>query len=383
MSRTASYVLPIRRSSEGPPPPELTAYLAWLTGETAEVIVVDGSAPAVFDAHRAAWQGIGLRHVRPDPAFPAVNGKVGGVLTGVWLASHDRVVIADDDVRYDRAALERVIGLLDTADLVRPQNYFDPMPWHARWDTARSLLNRVAGADYPGTLAVRRSLLVAAGGYDGDVLFENLELIRTVRAAGGRAVAPLDLYVARRPSTVAHFRGQRVRQAYDDLAQPARLALELSIGPALLAALLRPKRRGPTRAPLRRPGRMPGATALPLHPGRWSGLTVLGAGAAGLIAAADVGRRRAGGGKVFPPTASLMAPLWVLERGVCVWIALYYRLVRGGCPYAGGVLRRAANSPRTLRAARRLRAQSAGVGAGAVTGSGFGARSVVAGPCST
>ena len=90
-------------------------------------------------------------------------------------------MIADDDVRYDEAALTAVHRLLGRADLVRPQNYFDPLPWHAWWDTGRTLLNRALGADYPGTLAVRRSTFLAMGGYDPDVLFENLELIRTVR----------------------------------------------------------------------------------------------------------------------------------------------------------------------------------------------------------
>ena len=148
-------------------------------------------------------------------------GKVSGVRTGVRLASHEKVVIADDDVRYDPAALRRVAQLLESHDLVRPQNYFSRLPWHARWDTARTLLNRCLGRDYPGTLAVRRSRLLAMGLYDGDVLFENLELIRTVRAHGGSTVAPLDLYVARVPPSAAHFWGQRTRQAYDDFALPA------------------------------------------------------------------------------------------------------------------------------------------------------------------
>ncbi len=117
-----------------------------------------------------------------------------------------------------------------TADLVRPQNVFDPLPWHARWDTARMLLNRAFGSDHPGTLGVRRSFLASIGGYDGDVLFENLELVRTVLAAGGRVVDAPGMYVRRRPPTPARFLEQRPRQAYDDLAQPARLAFFLVAG---------------------------------------------------------------------------------------------------------------------------------------------------------
>ena len=37
-------------------------------------------------------------------------GKVGGVLTGLRLASHARVIVADDDVRYDEATLRRWLG---------------------------------------------------------------------------------------------------------------------------------------------------------------------------------------------------------------------------------------------------------------------------------
>jgi hypothetical protein len=274
----------------------------------------------VFDAHRAAWAGLGVRHVAPDPDVTVRNGKVAGVLTGLRRAGWDRVVVADDDVRYDAAALRRVVGLLDSAQLVRPQNYFAPQPWHARWDTARTLLNRTVGGDYPGTLAVRRSALAGAGGgYDGDVLFENLELIRTVEALGGRVATPLDCFVRRLPPTAGHFKGQRVRQAYDDLAQPGRLAVMLSLLP--LTATLTARRQ--TRA--------------------------LAALTAGSVALAEVGRRRAGGRAVFPAAASWFAPLWLAERAVCSWLAVGWRVMRGGCPYAGSVLRRAASSPAELR----------------------------------
>ncbi|BCL13406.1 glycosyltransferase [Micromonospora sagamiensis] len=315
-----SYVLPLRWSDDvglG----ELTGYLRQLATRV-EVTVVDGSPPEVFARHAAVWRGL-VRHVPPDPALRGANGKVTGVLTGVRLAGHEHVVIADDDVRYDEAGLRAVHRLLGRADLVRPQNYFDPMPWHAYWDTGRILLNRSLGADYPGTLAVRRSTFLAMGGYDPDVLFENLELIRTVRAYGGTEAAPADLYVRRLPPAARHFLGQRVRQAYDDLAQPVRLAVFLAVLPALGAAVV-----------ARRPG------------------PVLGAVAA-TVALAEAGRRRAGGTRVFPAGAALTAPLWVLERATCSWLALGQRVLFGGVRYAGTRIRHAAHSPRTLRSPRR------------------------------
>jgi hypothetical protein len=175
------YVLPLRWVEDSGLA-ELTDYLVQLTGWV-DVTVVDGSPAAVFRRHAERWEGL-VRHLPPEP-WPGRNGKVAGVVTGVSRARHERVVIADDDVRYDYDGLVRVSGMLAVADLVRPQNFFDPLPWHARWDTARSLLNRAFGSDYPGTYGVRRSTFTAMGGYDGDVLFENLELSRTIRAAGG------------------------------------------------------------------------------------------------------------------------------------------------------------------------------------------------------
>ena len=322
----AHYVLPLKWTDDEDLP-DLAAYLAevvrWLP-----VTVVDGSARELFEAHRRALPGA-VRLLRPEP-WPGANGKVAGVMTGVRHAAEERLVLADDDVRYTRGALAAVVGLLADAELVRPQNYFLDLPWHARWDTGRTLLNRALGGDYPGTLGVRRSALLGAGGYDGDVLFENLELIRTVTAAGGREIRALDVLVGRVPPRAAHFAGQRVRQAYDDFAQPGRLALELSWLPVLLWSA-------------RRPRRLAGLGAL-------------------VCAVAEVGRRRAGGRRVYPASTVLWAPAWVLERSVCVWAALGARC-RGGVPYAGSRLRTAGHSRATLR--RRLRDRSAS-GAGAL-----------------
>ncbi|MDG4753683.1 glycosyltransferase family 2 protein [Micromonospora sp. WMMD718] len=311
-----AYVLPLRAHDDGGLD-ELTGYLRELS-RWVDVVVVDGSAPELFARHAEAWRGL-VRHVPPDPALRGRNGKVLGVLTGVALARHEHVVIADDDVRYDRAALCAVHQLLDGVDLVRPQNHFDPLPWHAWWDTGRTLLARVFGGDWPGTLGVRRSTFLAMGGYDPDVLFENLELVRTVRAYGGSTATPAWLYVRRLPPAAAHFLGQRVRQAYDETARPVWLLAALAVLPATAVALA-------TRRP---------------------GLLLLRVGLA-TVAVAELGRRRAGGARVFPAHTSLAAPAWVLERGLCAWLAVGRRL-RGGVPYAGARMRTAAHPTRVLR----------------------------------
>lgn len=320
---SVSYVLPLRWAESGPIE-ELSGYLRSIAGVAGEILVVDGSPAPVFAEHARALRGI-ARHLSPHPDLDFQMGKVNGVLTGVRECSGELIVLADDDVRYEPATLRRTVELLGEADLVRPQNYFDELPWHARWDTARSLLNRVFTGDpafpvgdFPGTLAVRRSAVLATGGYDGDALFENLELMRTIRAAGGTVVTPLDLYVARRPPSAAHFFGQRVRQAYDDFAIPARIAAFLALIP--FAA----------------------------HSSRRDRVHRLLVGALASMVLAEIGRRRAGGAQRFPLSGSLLAPAWAAERSLCAWMALAAKL-RGGVPYGGRRLHLSATSLHHLR----------------------------------
>lgn len=328
----AEYILPLRWTGDSGLA-ELSDYLRRLV-DWIPVTVVDGSDPSLFERHRAAFPAA-VRHLRPNPdASPdqntaanhlgagggANNGKVAGVMTGVRASGAEFLVIADDDVRYTREALTAVVHHLASAHVVRPQNYFDPRPWHARWDTARTLLNRAWSTDYPGTLGVRRSALLATDGYAG-VLFENLELIRTIKAAGGSEQALPGLFVARRPPTSRHFLRQRVRQAYDDFAQPRRLAAELALLPAVT-----------------------GTAFLPAGARRTALLGLAGAA----VTCAEIGRRRHNGTAVFPASAAWFAPLWALERAVCVWLAAAFRLA-GGIPYAGSRIRTAAHSEAELR----------------------------------
>jgi len=313
-----TYVLPIRRetSTDDADPEEradeadLEAYLHQLSEWVDDVLVVDGSPAAVVAGHGRRWAGV-VRHVVPDPALADPPDKVAGVVTGARLARHDVVVVADDDIRWSREQLADALERMAGVDLLRPHNRFDPAPWHARWDTARTLLNRAVGGDWPGTLVVRRDLLTPGYGYG--VLFENLDLVRTVAARGGRTGVARDLVVPRRPPPVGWFARQRVRQAYDELARPWRLAWQLALVPLALAG----------------------------------GRRVVGGLALASVVAAEVGRRR-GGTDAFPRTAALWAPVWLAERAVCAWVAVAAR-ARGGVRYRGRRVAQAATPVRRLR----------------------------------
>lgn len=310
----AEYVIPLKWTDDSDED-SLTRYLHGLS-EIIDITVVDGSSAAMFERHQQCWSRY-ARVIRPairDEA--AKNGKVAGVVEGLRQSRHERVVIADDDVRYSPDTLATVVRALENADLVRPQNYFTSLPWHARWDTARTLINRAVGADYPGTIAVRATPELLASGYSSDALFENLELIRTVHAQGGREKKLDDVFVGRIAPTARHFLHQRVRQAYDDFAQPARLLVELSLLSLVIGSLKRPRR-----------------------------LMMLAVGATVL---AEIGRRRRGGSAVFGRTSALWAPLWASERSITAWLALVARF-RGGIGYGDARLTLAAHSTRFIR----------------------------------
>jgi CDGSH-type Zn-finger protein len=302
-----TYVLPIKRSEASGCDDDLNDYLRWLAPRL-PVVVADGSPAAVFAAHNRRWGDI-VTHVRVTSEAP--NGKVAGVCDGVAAARTEGIVIADDDVRYDEESLAAVARFLERHAFVMPQNYFDPAPWHARWDTGRSLLNRSVGFDYAGTVGVRRSAFAAAGGYCGAVLFENLELMRTISASGQDVYNATDVYVARRPPSFRQFLDQRVRQAYDSRAQPWRLLVELGMLPAALVAAA-------------------------LHPATLLVAAVM------VVALAEVGRRRAGGQSIWPATSPVWSLGWVVERSITAWLATG-AAARGGVRYRGRRLRVAAH----------------------------------------
>jgi hypothetical protein len=312
-----TYLLPIRRTAVTSDGDDLPGYLEGIA-RLMPVVVVDGSPPEVFAHHAASWPASVVHLPVDEDRRGDLNGKVAGVVTGLRRVRTAKAVIADDDVRYEPFALRRLAALLDDADVVRPQNVFEPAPWHAVLDTGRMLIARATGGDWPGTLGVRMDVYRRAGGYDGDVLFENLELVRTLRAAGGRERVAHDLFVARRPPSARHFLSQRVRQAYDELARPGRLAAQLAVAPAVALATYR------------------------------FGPRALAVFALAAIVLAETGRRR-GGARVFPALASACAPLWVLERAATSWCAVALRLVRGGVRYSHGTLRVAAHPERELR----------------------------------
>jgi hypothetical protein len=309
-----TYILPIRRvRTRAQEAHELAEYFRELAREGCEVVVVDGSSPEIFAQHNRAWGKL-CRHVTVDRKYTYLNGKVNGVHTGVDLASCENIILADDDIRYTSADIRRACELLKKHDMVRPQNYLAPLPWWGRTEAARMLINRgvLRTGDYPGTCAFRRSACLRFGHFDGDVLFDNEEIVRHFILNGAAICYALDFFILKRPPTLRKWLEQRPRQAYEDFAMRAKTLLFMSL--------------------------LPGAIALGVFSGAGAALAFFFVVSTCAAVLAGRGLLRAQAYNFFPGRVMFYAPFWVLERSLSVYWALYWRLVHGGYPFGEQLL---------------------------------------------
>src|SRR2546423_8207315 len=108
-----TYLLPFRRTAfRREEALELESYLQVLGAFGGEVLLVDGSPPSVFRKHHLRFDRL-CRHVRVNRRFEYLNDKVNGIHTGVELASSNKIILADDDIRYTAAELKMMVKLLD------------------------------------------------------------------------------------------------------------------------------------------------------------------------------------------------------------------------------------------------------------------------------
>ena len=309
-----TYLLPIRRSVfSAKEAADFASYFQALRGAACEVIVVDGSPDDVFAQHEQAWSEI-CRHERVDPRFTYLNGKVNGIHTGVELASCEKIVLADDDIRYTAPDLDKIVALLDEFEMVRPQNFLSPLPWWARMESARMLINRATLriGDYPGTCAFRRSTMLRVGHYDGDVLFDNEEIVRHFAASGATINYAIDFFVQKRPPHYRKWLEQRPRQAYEDFGLRAKTALFLLLPPLLIVSAV-----------------IAGLAGLVLCVALISIFAV---------ALACAGGARGLASEYIPPWLCLYAPLWIFERMISTYWAVYWHFRHGGYPFGDKLL---------------------------------------------
>jgi hypothetical protein len=340
--KRCTYLLPIRRSAFAQnETAELREYLSVLRAFDCEVLVIDGSPAEIFAQHHDRWSDI-CRHEKVNPRFEYLNDKVNGVHTGVALATSDKIILADDDIRYAAGDIEQMCLLLDQYEVVRPQNYFSstacstrgwigsaddatsaaPLPkiknalgerlppW-AKMEAARMLINRATlrQADYPGTCAFRKSTMLRSGEYDGDVLFDNEEIIRHFARQNARICYANDLFIRKLPPPLRKWFEQRPRQAYEDFG--------LRFKTMLFASFL------------------PIAMAITFFAGiKWLSVLALS------IFLALAGWLRGSARKYFPLHICLFAPLWVIERTLSTYSAFYWFITRGAYPFGDRLIKK-------------------------------------------
>lgn len=309
-----TYLLPLRRKEFSSPEAfSFAKYFAFLRANDCEVIVADGSDPSVFSHHHTAF-GDFCQHITVDPAFNFLNGKLNGVYTGVSLSKTEKIILADDDIRYDAEALKTVVGLLDHHEVVRPQNHLKPLPWWAKIETSRMLINRalLRAADYPGTCAFRREPFLAAGPCDGDVLFDNEELLRHLAHKGCSIAFANDLFIEKRAPTFRKWLEQRPRQAYEDFGLRTKTIFFFAFPLCLIPLLI--------------------LENVYFRLGNLVLLMVLA------MVLALLGRAKGNAASFFPRHCCLFAPVWLVERVISTYVAAYWFLRHGGYPFGDKIL---------------------------------------------
>ncbi|HVX30360.1 MAG TPA: hypothetical protein VHA53_07765, partial [Nitrolancea sp.] len=105
----------------------LASYLSNLGVIGCEVIVVDGSPREVFDENRRVLRWVS-RHVAPRPQHRHAPG-IDPIAAAIDFASHEKVIVADEAVRYTACDVDQLCDLLELHEVVVPQDYLDPLPW--------------------------------------------------------------------------------------------------------------------------------------------------------------------------------------------------------------------------------------------------------------
>ena len=290
-----SYVVVVEKGGDPDDLRGLANYLSTISVAGCDVVVLDLSPRPRFESNGRVLRWVG-RHVAVRPEHCTPMGLLDRVGAAAGVSRCDKVIVASEDVRYATGDIGRICNLLDAHEVVEPQDYLEPLPWWGSIEAGRILLHRgiEPQPDHGATFGFRRSAVRTMRSLGSAVD----DPVRRLAAAGAEVFAAGDVFVRREPGTLDEWIGQRPRFANDDFSMPLKSAFFFSILPLLLLLAVA------------------------------GGLRLAGV-YAGVIAFSSVGlalNGRSGAGAFFPIRTCLFAPLWVFERSVSVYWALFRKL---------------------------------------------------------
>lgn len=281
---------------------DFAGYLSTLGLQDCDVVIIDRAAAGEEAGQRERtlrWVG---RYVTAKPQHLLPDGEVDVLHVAGELAACEKVIVASDDVRYTPSSIDQVCNLLDSHEVVEPQDYLDPLPWWGGIEAGRILVHRgiEPAPDHGATFGFRRGAIRSLRGLG--ILDTGEDSVRRLAARGADVHAACNVFVRRKPQPLAEWLGTRPRIAGDDFVLPMKTAFFFALAPLLIVLAL-------------------------LGDARLAG------GYAGAIAFATVAlafRGRTGAGAFFPVRACFFAPLWVVERSVSVYWALLRKIRNQG-----------------------------------------------------
>ena len=296
--RRCSYVLAVANAAASTDElRELASYFSTLNVAGCEVIILDPAPRMVFEENARILRWVG-RHIAVRPEHRSPSGATDAVRAALTLGSCEKVIVAAEDVRYTPEAIGQLCDLLEVHEVVEPQDYLEPLPWWGGIEAGRMLLHRAIEPqpDHGATFGFRRSAIRSLRSLDFVEVVE--DHARRLVAAGAEVYPASNVFVRREPGALDEWVAERPRAAGVDFTLPIKTAFFLSLLPLLLL------------------------------------LTVLGGaqlagGYASVVAFASIAlalRGRSGAATFFPLRACLFAPVWVLERSVSVYWALFRKL---------------------------------------------------------
>ena len=277
---------------------DLAAYLTEITISDFEVVVIDASQQPDLDDNRQVLRWVS-RHLAARPQHFTAFGAMDPIRAALDVASCEKVIVADANVRYDRESLDQLALLLELHEVVEPQDYFDPLPWWGGIEAGRILVHRSVASvpDHGVTFGFQKRAIRGLRSLD----HANDHCVRRLASQGAEVFSAVRLFVRRVPPALSQWLRSLPRQAEQEFAIPAKAAMFFMLVPIVISLAL-----------------------------------VAGAPIAGwflgIIAFVTIGlavRGRIGASRFFPLRACLFAPLWILQRSLSVYWALVWRFSGG------------------------------------------------------